>query len=1826
MPNQLQKQRKRNVLLGKMLFAFFVLLVFPDGVAAQHACSCTNCPQLLPDNFQGNFYIQVQNAANPVLGQNGQAVCGVTLHFEHDYISDLLITLTSPAGQTVTLVGPQGLFGETDGTGWDVTFVPCAQQANPDPGFSAAWSNNQNWGLFGNYTGSYYPVSGCLEDFNSGPVNGQWTLNVTDGLNNDVGNFYDYSIIFCDNTGIECISCEAGAGNLLMADVVACAGNASLNLDLPPSYAPPQIPPPVNAYSYNYVVAVGGVILAYQQEPDLRDYPPGSYTVCGLSYLTSDSSDIPPPNGTLTLTQLNTQLNSPTPPFCGKITSNCVNVTIQPTLADVEDFETICAPECFGYYDSIFCNAGDHAMIVTQDNCDFNATLHLTVLQLARDTVFETICQGFCAQTPGFESRCDSGSYSINYSGSNGCDSIVTLILDVLAPKAVIAPPPVLHCDQTSLVLNGTGSSAGSGISYWWTATAGGHIVGPENQATVTIDSAGTYNLEVCSTSAGISCCDTAIVQVISEQIPPAKPDTILGPVQLCFGQIGEWRIDSIPGATAYAWTIPAGASVLAGQDSTAITLAWDIYDGDSICVAAINACGVGVAACLEIQVTDTLAAPADLIGSTLVCLNDTIGYHVKGSSAVNTFNWDIPPNALITDGQGTDSIALVWLDHPGGTICVREINNCDTSISICLDVAIIQPPEAAVIEGPDTVCAGSTMNYSIEIAAGADKYTWSVDGGVLVGNPDAKKIQVEWLDPAVAGKVCVRAANNCGDTALSCKEITILNLPEAYAGEDTAICGLSINLGAVLSSSGHAGHWGFVSGPGSASFNDSTDSNTIVQVSLAGNYVFEWTEKSAFCIQRDSVFIEFNAIPTAIAANPVCDNTNSFYTINIMVSGGTPPYTANGISVGANAIISDPIASGGSYDYLISDKNTCAVQITGSFNCACTTAAGNMDATLLEACIGEPVVAQAPDDLFLDGNDTAVFVLHTNAGGALGQILDQNSTGIFEWKPGLVTDSIYYISIVAGNNLNGFPDQADPCFSIAPGQPVTFYSLPAPHAGAAAAYCGLKANLQATPGAFPGTWALVDGPGIASFDEVSVANTIVQVSEPGAYAFRWTESTGKCTASDTVSIKFHEIPQVDTVQEICTGTNAVYFIQFNVIGGLPPYVIDGLGGNVNTSFFLSNLLQNNSNYSFFIKDANACISPEVFGTHSCACVTNAGSMNKTPKTFCADEPATGVYNNDGKTDADDIIQYILHDSPGDNPGTILAMNDQPVFSFLPGLKTGETYFISAVAGNNSNGQIDLNDPCLSVAAGTPVSWQPLPDAMFWGDTTICAGDGALLFFESTGPYPVTITYTDNLGHVYTISVTTNTPLSVPVAPMEQTVFMLQHVVGGICAALVADSVVINVHKPAYAGMPVDTVAYCSGDSSIVFLYDLLSGEDPAGQWAEISEKTSVDNAFNAAAGTFDLENQSPGAYTFTYRVESEAPCLPDSATVHILLRELPVSDAGEDAFLDCSTPEVTLGGPGTSTGAGHQYAWHLVGSGPSLGAGLYQSVQTAGVYVLAVTDAAGCSHADTVEVVQASTPLVVDPVTVSDVRCFGEKNGSIRVDGVSGGLPPVLFSLNGSPFGMKRSFGRLEPGVYLLVAQDVSGCEWSDTLILKEPPEIKIDLGPDIEAALGDSVYLWLQSSVTTGGLDTIIWEPLFDTTRVGLFEQKWLPRHSRKIQVTVIDTSGCVAVDEIALRLNRQRRVYIPNVFNPGTSHAQPFGISLGSDVEHVEILEIFNRWGELVHAAKWVSPQDSSLEWDGTFRGKHAPPGVYLVYLIVHFKDGEKELFTKTVTLLR
>lgn len=90
----------------------------------------------------------------------------------------------------------------------------------------------------------------------------------------------------------------------------------------------------------------------------------------------------------------------------------------------------------------------------------------------------------------------------------------------------------------------------------------------------------------------------------------------------------------------------------------------------------------------------------------------------------------------------------------------------------------------------------------------------------------------------------------------------------------------------------------------------------------------------------------------------------------------------------------------------------------------------------------------------------------------------------------------------------------------------------------------------------------------------------------------------------------------------------------------------------------------------------------------------------------------------------------------------------------------------------------------------------------------------------------------------------------------------------------------------------------------------------------------------------------------------------------------------------------------------------------------------------------------------------------------------------------------------------------------------------------------------------------------------------------------------------------------------LYIPNAFNPQgglNTVFKPQGV-WGDRVEHYRLL-IFNRWGELIFESNNIQEG-----WDGTYRGKPCPLGVYVYRLDVRFKGLDEDVRFGTVTLLR
>jgi gliding motility-associated-like protein len=114
----------------------------------------------------------------------------------------------------------------------------------------------------------------------------------------------------------------------------------------------------------------------------------------------------------------------------------------------------------------------------------------------------------------------------------------------------------------------------------------------------------------------------------------------------------------------------------------------------------------------------------------------------------------------------------------------------------------------------------------------------------------------------------------------------------------------------------------------------------------------------------------------------------------------------------------------------------------------------------------------------------------------------------------------------------------------------------------------------------------------------------------------------------------------------------------------------------------------------------------------------------------------------------------------------------------------------------------------------------------------------------------------------------------------------------------------------------------------------------------------------------------------------------------------------------------------------------------PGFFSGLY-----AGTYTVSAVDGNNCVVTSLVTV--GSNPqLRLNSVTLTEPICFGDNNGAITATAV-GGVAPIQFSLNNSPFQNNGTFNNLYAGYYIMTLRDAIGC-LEDTLInLTQPTEV---------------------------------------------------------------------------------------------------------------------------------------------------------------------------------
>lgn len=289
-------------------------------------------------------------------------------------------------------------------------------------------------------------------------------------------------------------------------------------------------------------------------------------------------------------------------------------------------------------------------------------------------------------------------------------------------------------------------------------------------------------------------------------------------------------------------------------------------------------------------------------------------------------------------------------------------------------------------------------------------------------------------------------------------------------------------------------------------------------------------------------------------------------------------------------------------------------------------------------------------------------------------------------------------------------------------------------------------------------------------------------------------------------------------------------------------------------------------------------------------------------------------------------------------------------------------------------------------------------------------------------------------------------------------------------------------------------------------------------------------------------------------------------------------------------------------------------------------SFSETGVYTDSLKTVIGCDSIVTLELTIVPDPGLEATFDVMGPACIGQVDGSVSINEINDGAPPYTIFIDGEESLNNGSLFGFPEGEYLYNIQDRYGCQLDTIVSIPSPNVFTVDLGPDIDVELGDGVRL---SPLISDSVSTLTWVPA-DIGDIDFSSplQEWIPPGSIDIFLTATSTRGCVASDSLTIRVTEVRKVFIPNAFSPnGDGINDQFTINGDvPNVQAIELLQVFNRWGGLVFEQEGLAPNDLNGGWDGTDNGEELEPGLYTFVAKVLFVDNQVLTYSGDILLIR
>lgn len=262
----------------------------------------------------------------------------------------------------------------------------------------------------------------------------------------------------------------------------------------------------------------------------------------------------------------------------------------------------------------------------------------------------------------------------------------------------------------------------------------------------------------------------------------------------------------------------------------------------------------------------------------------------------------------------------------------------------------------------------------------------------------------------------------------------------------------------------------------------------------------------------------------------------------------------------------------------------------------------------------------------------------------------------------------------------------------------------------------------------------------------------------------------------------------------------------------------------------------------------------------------------------------------------------------------------------------------------------------------------------------------------------------------------------------------------------------------------------------------------------------------------------------------------------------------------------------------------------------------TAGVFTVSVIEHGinGCDGDERTGLVYVN-PMPVANAGPDVTTCVGR---DVQLNGSGGGLyqwsPPTYLSGTNIANPLVRG---APPGVYpfALTVTSSFGCTStiSDTVLVRILPAPKVFAGRDTMVTINQPLQL---NAVDIGnaGFITYNWFPgsglnsSIIPNPVAVFNRS----NSYTYTVTARTADGCVAIDDINIKVFAAADIYVPSAFTPNGDGLNDIFKPILVGIKELKFFSIYNRYGQLIYTTSKMGDG-----WNGTLKGTKQPIGNYV-----------------------